>query len=474
MKKIVAVVFGMLSIALADAKVTLPSLISDNMVLQQSSEVLLWGVASPNTDVKITASWQTGPVTVKSDKSGEWNAYITTPSAGGPYRLVFDDGEETVVENVMTGEVWLCSGQSNMVMPMNGFKNQPVEGAMDYIVSAKKSQPIRICNIKRATPFEPVPSCRAVWYENTPEAVSEASATAYFFARKLQETLDVPVGVIVTSWGGSKVKAWMSRETLQQFSDEVDLSVLDTKVKPKDPQHAPCLLYNGMLAPLQNYAIKGFVWYQGCADIDNSELYSRLFPSFVNMLRSMWKNETMPFYYVQIAPFQYSGNDNIEAAKIREVQMKGLETIPNSGMVVTMDCGDEFGIHPGKKKPVGDRLAYLALQKTYGIKGIDAMAPIYKSHKIKGDKVYVTMTCSPRGVGPKGHSLEGFEIAGEDKVFYPAEAMIRSDVGVVEVKSDSVKNPIAVRYAFKNVAPASMFSTYGIPASPFRTDNWND
>ena len=181
----------------------------------------------------------------------------------------------------------------------------------------------------------------------------------------------------------------------------------------------------------------------------------------------------MPFYYTQIAPFKYSGVDGLEAALIREAQLKNLAEIPHSGMAVTMDCGDEFCIHPSKKKPVGDRLAFLALQNTYGLTGFDAAAPVYESHEIKGSKVYVTFTGTELGVGPKGHSLDGFELAGEDRKFYKAEAYVSKE-RTVEVKCDSVKNPVAVRYAFHNVAPVSVYNTYGIPASPFRTDNWNE
>ena len=191
------------------------------------------------------------------------------------------------------------------------------------------------------------------------------------------------------------------------------------------------------------------------------------------MLRGMWGNNELPFYYTQIAPFKCSAPNGYEAALIREAQLKNLAEIPHSGMAVTMDCGDEFCIHPSKKKPVGDRLAFLALQNTYGLTGFDAAAPVYESHEIKGSNVYVTFTGTNLGVGPKGHLLEGFELAGEDRKFYKAEAYVSKE-RTVEVKCDSVKNPVAVRYAFHNVAQVSVYNTYGIPASPFRTDNWNE
>ena len=477
MKKLFAVILILASAYTVDARIVLSGLIADNMVLQQNSEVALWGTCEPRAEVAVTPSWNGSTVTVKSDQNGEWKVYVKTPRAGGPYSITFSDGEEIVIDNVLIGEVWLCMGQSNMVMPMKGFTAQPVEGAMEYIVGAKPSCPIRICNVKRATKLQVSPTCKASWQTHTPDAVAGASATAYFFAKKLQETLDIPVGIIVSSWGGSKIQAWMSKEVLaSSFPTEVDLSFLNRNEKPENPHQAPTMLYNGMLAPLKNYGIKGVIWFQGCSNMGEAELYSRLQPEFVKMLRRMWCNNELPFYYAQITGFKYSGSQNIEAALIREAQLENSKIIPYSGMVVSMDCGDEVCIHPGRKKPVGDRFAYLALQKTYGMSGFDPVAPLYESHEIKGNVVYVKFTKTMwGGVGHRGYNLEGFELAGEDRKFYPAEAHnISKDSHIIEVKSDMVPNPVAVRYAFRNYSPVSIYNTFGIPASPFRTDNWDE
>lgn len=477
MKKLFAVILILASAYTVDARIVLSGLIADNMVLQQNSEVALWGKCEPRAEVAVTPSWSGRTVTVKSDQNGEWKVYVKTPRAGGPYSITFSDGEEIVIDNVLIGEVWLCMGQSNMVMPMKGFTSQPVEGAMEYIVGAKPSCPIRICNVKRATKLQVSLTCKASWQTHNPDAVAGASATAYFFAKKLQETLDVPVGVIVSSWGGSTIQAWMSKEVLASyFPNEVDLSFLERNEKPDEAHKAPTMLYNGMLAPLKNYGIKGVIWYQGCANKGEAELYSRLQPEFVKMLRRMWCNNELPFYYAQIAGFQYTGSQNLEAALIREAQLENSKIIPFSGMIVSMDCSDETCIHPGKKKPIGDRFAYLALQKTYGMSGFDAVSPLYESHEIKGNVVYVKFTKTMwGGVGHKGKSLVGFELAGEDRKFYPAEACNNSkDSHVIEVKSDMVPVPVAVRYAFRNYAPMSIYNTFGIPASPFRTDDWDE
>ena len=476
MKRIIAIILVFASALVADAKIVLPNLIADNMVLQQNSEVALWGKCDPKSKVVVTTSWDGCTVKAEADKKGNWKVYIKTPSAGGPYSITFSDGEEIVVDNVLIGEVWLCMGQSNMVMPMRGFTRQPVENAIEYIVGAKPSCPIRICPVKRATLLEESDVCKASWKTHNPDAVAEASATAYFFAKKLQETLDVPVGIITSSWGGSLIQAWMSKEVLASgFASEVDLSFLERGVKPENPHQAPTLLYNGMLAPLKNYGIKGVIWFQGCSNRGQADLYSRLQPEFVKMLRQMWNNDELPFYYAQITAYKYSGSEKTEAALIREAQAANSKTIPHSGMVVTMDCGDEFVIHPPKKKPVGDRFAYLALQKTYGMTGFDAVSPMYESHSIEGNTVYVKFT-EPLlgGVGHFGKEHAGFEIAGEDRKFYPAKASCGKDRHTIVVQSDSVPSPVAVRYAFHNYAPVSVFNTYGIPASPFRTDNWEE
>ena len=474
MKKIFSLILVVLSAASVQARVQLPDIISDNMVLQQKQDVALWGTAEPNSKIDILTSWDGKKLTVSSDKSGTWKAYVKTPAAGGPYTISFDDGDLTVVNNVLIGEVWLCSGQSNMVMPMKGYQSQPVENAMEYVATARPSQPIRVCTISRAAEFEEKTTCRAEWCENTPAEVSGVSATAYLYARRLQEILDVPVGVVVSAWGGSKIEAWMSRQALEGFSSELNMSFLDSKIKPEKPNHAPAMLYNGMLAPIRNYNFKGVIWYQGCSNVGQPDLYFRLQPVFVNMLRNIFRNPSLPFYYVQIAPFKYKGYDDTGAALLREAQSNALKEISHSGMVVTMDCGDNDCIHPAKKRTVADRLAFLALQKTYGMAGIDAVTPLYESHEIREGKVYVKFTKSIMGIGPKGHQLDGFEVAGADKVFHPASAQTGKGGHTVVVYSENVPVPVAVRYAFRNCSPVSVYNTYGIPASPFRTDDWEE
>ena len=472
MKRIILLLLAAFGTALTmQAKVVLPALFGDNMVLQQQSEAQFWGKAAPGKKVTIRPSWSSQAVTATADKEGRWQAAVSTPAAGGPYTIELSDGESLTLRDVLIGEVWLCSGQSNMEMPVRGFKHQPVEGSADAIAQAKAATPIRICTVKRATARTPQETCTARWQQNTPEAVAGTSATAYYFARYLQEVLEVPVGIIVTCWGGTPVEAWMDRETMTGFR-EFDLSFLDGTAKIDQPQNKPCGLYNAMIAPLVPYTIKGFLWYQGEANRRKPAQYRALMPAFVKMLRERWTQGELPFYYVQIAPYRYENSDEAGSALLREAQLHNLSDIPSSGMAVTLDIGNENCIHPGQKEQVGTRLAWLALTKDYGLKGVDADAPVYEKMEVVDGKAWLTFRTGPDGLAPLGDTLTGFEVAGTDRIFHPATAQIERSKGCLVVSCDAVAEPVAVRYAFRNYAEATLFNSSGIPASSFRTDDW--
>ena len=453
------------------AKVVLPALFGDNMVLQQQSEAQFWGKAAPGKKVTIRPSWSQKAVTTQTDREGRWRTSVPTPAAGGPYTIEVSDGESLTLRDVLIGEVWLCSGQSNMEMPMRGFNNQPVTGSADAIARAKASTPIRLCTVKRATARTPQEECTAQWEQNTPEAVAATSATAYYFARYLQEVLEVPVGIIVTCWGGTPVEAWMDRETMSGF-EEFDLSFLDGAARIDQPQNKPCGLYNGMIAPLLPYTIKGFLWYQGESNRLKPVQYRALMPAFVKMLRERWGQGELPFYYVQIAPYRYENSDEAGSALLREAQLRNLEEIPSCGMAATLDIGNENCIHPGQKEQVGTRLAWLALSKTYGLKGIDADTPVYEKMEVADGKAYLTFRTGREGLAPLGDTLTGFEVAGADRMFHPATAQIERGRGRLVVTCKTVAEPVAVRYAFRNYPEATLFNASGIPASSFRTDDW--
>ena len=472
MKRLILILAALGTTFTLQAKITLPAPFGDNMVLQQQTKARFWGKASPGKQVIITPSWSSESITTTADSAGCWQANVPTPAAGGPYTIDLSDGEHLTLRDVLIGEVWLCSGQSNMEMPMSGFTNQPVMKSTEVIVRAKASTPIRICKVARATARTPQKSCTAEWKKNTPEVVAETSATAYYFAQCLQEVLEVPVGIIVTCWGGTPVEAWMDRKTLEELK-EFDLSFLDQKEKISRPQNQPTMLYNGMIAPLIPYTIKGFLWYQGETNRMRPVQYRRLMPAFVRMLREQWGLGEIPFHYVQIAPYSY-GNPDLAggSALLREAQMRNLEEIPASGMAVTLDIGNKDCIHPQQKKEVGERLAWLALAKNYGLKGFEPDTPIYQSMEIKENKAYLTFRTGKASLAPRGNLLGGFEVAGADRIFHPAKAWIETEKGRLVVTSDEVQKPVAVRYAFRNYAEASLFNTFGIPASSFRTDDW--
>lgn len=461
------------------AKVKLPHVLASNMVLQQDSNVKLWGKAKPNAKLSIKTSWdnKTYKTTVANDST--WLVTVKTPKADNKaYQIVFNDGEKTQLDNILMGEVWFCSGQSNMEMPMRGFDRQPLRGTNAIIAKQKPTTPIRmfITDSKKGSWFRqfsktPQTDCYGEWLDNRPENVSVTSATAYFFAQYLQDVLDVPVGLIVSTLGGAKVEPWMSHEAISQFKD-IKLDILNNDKKPNIWQD-PCVLYNAKIAPFLNYNIKGFLWYQGESNRNNADQYRYLMEAFVKDLRGKWGLGELPFYFVQIAPYRYGNPDATDAAKLREVQALNAKEIPNSGMVCTLDIGAPNFIHPVDKETVGTRLALLALGQTYGRKGFGYLTPTYKSMEKKDGKIYINMDNAPYGgVCPMWTSLKGFEIAGEDKVFHPAFAEVEEKTCRLAVSSKDVPNPVAVRYCYHNYAEASVFNLYGLPLAPFRTDNW--
>jgi sialate O-acetylesterase len=463
------------------AKVTLPSVLANNMVLQQQTKVNLWGKATAKKTVKIRTSWNGKYYKTVAGNDGKWQIKVDTPAAGGPYSIEFNDGTITKLDNILVGEVWMCSGQSNMEMPMTGFDRQPLEGSNTVIAQSKPSTSIRmfITDSKdgkwvRQQNLVPQDDMQGEWLMDSPEGVAPTSATAYFFAKFLQNVLDVPVGIMVSSVGGSKIEAWMSREAIEPFKNEVDMHALVDKNKKVDACITPTVLFNGKMNPLVHFTIKGFIWYQGESNRGASELYSRLMPAFVKDLRSRWGEGDLPFYYVQIAPFDYEGADKFSGALLREAQEKCLERIPNSGMVSTIDIGNHNFIHPVRKEPVGTRLALLALGKTYGKKGFGYESPSFVSQEIKDGKIYINVKNADHGLCPMWTSLKGFEIAGEDGVFHEAFAEIETQSCRLAVSSKDVPNPKYVRYGFRNTpVAASVFNTWGLPLLPFRTDTFN-
>ncbi|MBN2611199.1 MAG: sialate O-acetylesterase [Bacteroidales bacterium] len=455
------------------SEVKLPSIFGENMVLQQKSDISVWGLANPTATVEIKVSWGKAIYTGKADKNGKWKIQISTPDAGGPYEISITDGDgSTVLSNVLIGEVWLCSGQSNMEMPMKGYKGQPILGSNDAILKSSNKN-IRFITVPRAADTEPKENFEGYWQSANPQTVSEFSATAYYFARLLNEVLEIPIGLVNVSYGGSCIEAWMSKSTSQQF-EETEIPQKGDSIKVRN--RTPTALFNGMLSPVIGFTIKGCIWYQGETNYKNPNEYTQLFAKMVDEWRSLWGIGNFPFYYAQIAPFDYKAISKGEvlekhnSAYLREAQLEASGLIPNSGMAVLMDIGEEKCIHPSRKDITGNRLAYWALKETYGTGGIGCASPVYKGIEIKDTTIVISFDNVPNGITTYGKESVNFEIAGADKVFYPAKAIAGRTT--ITVYASNVRNPVAVRYAFKDFAIGDLYSTEGLPVSSFRSDNW--
>lgn len=453
--KIYTAVLTMLIPMLTHAKVILPPVITDNMVLQQKSNTALWGKAIPGTKITIETSWNKKNYSVIAQGDSSWRIKVSTPAAGGPYTISFHDGEVLILKNILIGEVWVCSGQSNMSMPVNGFKNQPVAGS-DALLKHAENPEIRLMQIQRQYALSPEFSCKvSPWTAANPESVAEFSAVGYIYAKLLQEKLKVPIGIIMTAWGGTRIEAWTDPESIARPTTKIT-------------HNSPTVLYNAMINPITGYGIKGVIWYQGEANRSNASEYAQLMQQMVKGWRKAWNIGEWPFYYVQIAPFKYDGANN--SAFLREAQFKASTSIPNCGMVVSLDVGKENFIHAPDKTTIAQRLALWALANNYGMHKLAYASPAYQSHTITGDMVQISFSHAEHGLSSSGKKLQAFEIAGEDKVFHPATATIKG--ATVVLKSENVKTPVAVRYAFKDWVTGDLFNTEGLPAAPFRTDNW--
>ncbi len=449
------------------AQLSLPSVFSDNMVLQQKDTVAIWGWSKAGQKVSIKAEWLNETLECTADKDGKWQTQLKTPDAGGPYFISILGEEEIQLRNVLIGEVWFCSGQSNMEMPVKGFKDQPVYGSNDLIAHSNNDQ-IRLFNIKKDFSAEVKNDCQAQWTNANPESVSNFSAVAYSFAKYLQGVLNVPIGVINATWGGTRVEAWMDRPYLEDAFPDVYLGAIGTE---KMKFQTPTVLYNAMVHPVQGYAIKGVIWYQGESNSAQPKQYADLFPAMIERWRELWGQGNFPFYYVQICPMQnYDKHEGRNTAELREAQLNTMMLVPKTGMVSTVDIGHRWNIHPPEKITIGHRLAYWALNKDYGFKQIQCGGPVYRSMEVRDGSAYLKFLNAPLGIDNMQKEMTAFEIAGPDSVFVPANASIWKQE--LRVWNDQIKEPIAVRYGWSNWFVGSLYSSGGLPASSFRTDDW--
>ncbi|RDV14986.1 sialate O-acetylesterase [Pontibacter diazotrophicus] len=463
MKKsqIILQVFLALSLSIVNAAwaVTVPAIFNDHMVLQQNAEVTIWGSGKSGEEVTVTGSWDNKPVKTKASNLAKWSVKLKTPAAGGPYTVTIKGYNTIVINDVLTGEVWLASGQSNMEWSAAAG----IDKAEQEIPKANYPE-IRFFSVAHQTADGPQLDLKGEWVVSTPETMKHFSAIGYFFGRELHHELNVPVGVINSSWGGTPGEVWVNPEVIAG-----DPVLTKAAAQQKEVEYGPIQpgkAYHAMIAPLIPYRIAGALWYQGESNTSAPEAYATLLPALINNWRSEWGYD-FPFYFVQIAPYKDYGP--YAGALLRDSQRKSLNT-PGTGMVVVSDIGNNDDIHPRNKLDVGKRLANLALNKTYGKTERPASGPLFRDMKVEGRKVRLFFDYAENGLVSKGKALTNFEIAGEDQNFVKADARIEGNTVVVQAKS--VKNPVAVRYEWSNAVNPNLYNKAGLPASSFRTDNW--
>jgi sialate O-acetylesterase len=439
--------------------VKLPAVIGDNMVLQRDMPVPVWGWADKGEDVTVTIAGQTQ--TAKAGDDGRWKVVFDKMEVGQPLEMTVkgSSGNTITLKNILVGEVWVCSGQSNMEMGIG-----MCDKAKEEIAAANYPE-IRLLMVPNVKAAQPADDIKAVWKLCTPQSVAADgwggfSALAYYFGRQLHKDLKVPIGLIDTTWGGTPAEFWTSHKVLDA----------DPTLKPLAQGESSCL-YNGMIAPLIPYAIRGAIWYQGESNLSRAYQYRTLLPAMIANWRTDWAQGDFPFGIVQLAPYRYGGQNPANWAELCEAQRMTLDASPNSGMAVTTDIGNVKDIHPTNKQDVGRRLALWALAKTYGKSDLVYSGPIYKSMAVEGNKIRLQFDHLGGGLkSSDGKPLVEFTVAGADQKFVPAVAEI--DNNSVVVHADAVAQPVAVRYAWRDDTQPNLANKEGLPASPFRTDAW--
>jgi len=459
------------------ADVRLPKILGSHMVLQRESEVKIWGWADPGEEVRVRCDWLDATQTTVADADGNWLLRVATKEAGGPHSMTIAGKNRISLEQILFGEVWIASGQSNMEMPLNR-QSGAYTGIKDFEKEiARATHPkIRLFQVGNFSSKEPlddvqtgismygIPTSDCKWKACSPKTIPTFAATAYFFARELHTELKVPVGIVDSSWGGTSAEAWTPAAGLKALGYAAELKQAATLPQKAD-QKIPTRLYNGMIHPLRNFTIKGVIWYQGEGNTGRADRYHKLFSTMIGQWRTAFGDE-FPFYFVQLSPFNYR---NVNAAYLREAQLKTMSP-PKTGMVVTMDIGNLRDIHPKNKQEVGRRLALWALANDYG-RDVVYSGPVYKECAFSDGKARLKFDHAGSGLATRdGKAPDQFEIAGEDKVFHKATVAIEGE-GIV-VSSAKVAKPKAVRYAFSSGAMPNLMNKEGLPASSFRTDSW--
>ena len=458
----------------SQAKLALSSVCSDGMVLQQNTEAVIWGTSDSGAQITVTPSWNGKTYRGKADADGKWSVKVETPA--GSYKAysisVKGGGTALKISDVLVGEVWFASGQSNMEMPMRGFFNCPVENSIEYICAPAAKEKIRMFTVPLKQSYEPLTEVDAKWEGAEPSTIPGMSATAFFFARKLNQMLDIPVGVVSCAYGGARIESWTPKEILETYPDEnLDKAHIESMVH----YHRPYLAYNAMLCPVMGYTVKGFIWYQGCSNVGKHEQFVERMSIMVDHWRECW-NDTeakLPFYMVELAPYRNKPyTETPYFALLRQAQHDAAHAIANCGIIVTNDLVETYeqdNIHPAKKKEVGDRLAFLALNRDYGFTSI----PCYSPEAVKcvsmagGSEIGVELTNCWNGMN-RWMEVKGLEVAGSEGIFYPVTfAYFEYDQKVLRIRSEFVHDPCRVRYGWGDFKPGNLKNSEGLPVAPF-------
>ena len=458
----------------SQAKLALSSVCSDGMVLQQNTEAVIWGTSDAGAQVTVTPSWNGKVYRCTTDSEGKWSVKIETPA--GSYKAysiaVKGGGASLKISDVLVGEVWLASGQSNMEMPMRGFFNCPVENAIEYISAPAAKEKIRMFTVPLKQSYEPLTEVDAKWEGAEPSTVPGMSATAFFFARKLNEMLDMPVGIVSCAYGGARIESWTPKEILETYPDEnLDKAHIESMVH----YHRPYLAYNAMLCPVMGYTVKGFIWYQGCSNVGRHDQFVERMSIMIDHWRECWNDPEakLPFYMVELAPYRNKPyTETPYFALLRQAQHDAAHAIENCGIIVTNDLVEAYeqdNIHPAKKKEVGERLAFLALNRDYGFTSI----PCYSPEAVKcismagGSEIGVELTNCWNGLN-RWMEIKGLEVAGSEGIFYPVTyAYFEWEQKVLRIRSEFVHDPCEVRYGWADFKPGNLKNAEGLPVAPF-------
>ncbi|MCC8071725.1 MAG: sialate O-acetylesterase [Bacteroidales bacterium] len=455
---------------------TMPNIFSSNAVLQQQSDARLWGTATPGATVEVTTSWDGKTRQAVAEPSGRWDITVATPEASfTPYNIkVAEIGSNDTIalDNVLIGEVWLCSGQSNMEMPLRGFWTQPIEGAAQTIAYSGCYPGIRVAMIPKTVAYTPQDDVEGTWMESTPANAASFTALGYHFAQSLTRLLNVPVGIICNAYGGSKVEGWVPNEVAETYPD-FNLAAEQADASKPDYERI-AVMYNAMLHPIMGYTIKGMLWNQGESQVGKHDVHAERLAQMVDIWRQDWGQGELPFYFVEIPGWNYGNPEGTDAALLRESQHKAAEIIPNSAVVSAIDLIYPYeleDIHASRKQEIGERLAFTAASLTYGIPGIPYQSPTFRSMEVNGNQAQLFFDNADGGLTPNDVLL-GFEAAGADRVFHPAQVTETWDCNIM-LSCPDVDEIQSVRYCFKNFAIGSVYNMMGMPLVPFRTDDWD-